>query len=77
MTPLGHLESRRFVLFSSPVHLKDLARRLDLRAGAPWPRRFQVLVHATANLTVALGFAYETHRVVAGNDTPEQKAGTP
>jgi hypothetical protein len=50
--------------FATPNHLATLAAKLGVRPGAEWPRRLQVLVHATTNMTVALDIAYETHRVI-------------
>lgn len=49
--------------FVSLPHLRELAAKMNLRPGDPWPKRYQVLIHATTNLTVALGFRYETHRI--------------
>jgi hypothetical protein len=48
--------------FASPSHLEAMSKRLGLRPGEAWPQRLQILVHATTNLTMALDFAYETHR---------------
>jgi hypothetical protein len=50
--------------FTTPSHLEALARHFGVRPGEPWPQRFQVLVHATTDRTVALGVAYRTHRIV-------------
>jgi hypothetical protein len=50
--------------FVSPTHLSALATHLRINDGTVWPSTFQVLVHATTDRTVALSFAYETHRVI-------------
>jgi hypothetical protein len=49
--------------FATPNHLETLAGKIGVRGGEPWPKRLQVLVHATTNLTVALNIDYQTHRV--------------
>lgn len=49
--------------FSSPSHLKDLAKRLHLKSNDPWPNKLQVLIRSTTDRTVAFNFSYETHRI--------------
>jgi hypothetical protein len=48
---------------TAPGQIEDLARRIGVRPGDPWPPRLQVLIRASSNRTMPLSFAYETHRI--------------
>lgn len=50
--------------YTSPQRLLEFKERLKAEGHAQFPRAYQIIVKATANATLPLSFAYETHRVL-------------